>query len=43
MYYNEIIGMLQEHGVYDNYQNKLRVAAFNAMKKDMGLIGMMNE
>jgi len=43
VYYNEIIGMLQAHGVYENYQDKLRMAAFKAMKKDVGLIGMTNE
>lgn len=43
VYYNEIIGMLQDHGVYEDYQEKLRMAAFKAMKKDIGLIGMTNE
>ena len=39
VYYNEIIGMLYEFGVYDNYRNKLRIAAYNAMKKEAGFIG----
>ena len=39
IYYNEIIGMLYEFEVYDIYENKLRVAAFNAMKKEVGYIG----
>ena len=39
VYYNEIIGMLYEFGVYDNYQDKLRMAAYNAMKKEAGFIG----
>ena len=39
MYYNEIIGMLYEFGVYDNYRDKLRMAAYNAMKKEAGFIG----
>ena len=39
VYYNEIIGMLYEFGVYDNYRNKLRMAAYNAMKKEAGFIG----
>lgn len=39
VYYNEIIGMLYEFGVYDNYRDKLRMAAYNAMKKEAGFIG----
>ena len=39
VYYNEIIGILYEFGVYDNYRDKLRMAAYNAMKKEAGFIG----
>ena len=40
VYYNEIIDMLYEFGVYDNYRDKLRIAAYNAMKKETGFIGI---
>ena len=40
VYYNEIIDMLYEFGVYDNYRDKLRMAAYNAMKKEPGFIGI---
>ena len=43
IYYNEIVGMLHEFGVYDNYQDKLRMAAFKAMKKEAGFIGFTND
>ena len=43
IYYNEIVGMLHEFGVYDNYQDKLRMAAFKAMKKEAGFIGLAND
>ena len=43
IYYNEIVGMLHEFGVYDNYQDKLRMAAFKAMKKEAGFIGIAND
>ena len=43
IYYNEIVGMLHEFDVYDIYEDKLRLAAYNAMKKEMGLIGIDNE
>ncbi len=43
IYYNEIVGMLHEFGVYDNYQDKLRMAAFKAMKKETGFIGFAND
>ena len=39
VYYNEIIGMLYDFGVYDNYRDKLRMAAYHAMKKEAGFIG----
>ena len=43
IYYNEIVGMLHEFGVYDNYQDKLRMAAFKAMKKEARFIGFAND
>ena len=43
IYYNEIVGMLHEFGVHDNYLDKLRMAAFNAMKKEAGFIGFAND
>ena len=43
IYYNEIVGMLHEFGVYDNYQDKLRMAAFKAMKKEAAFIGFAND
>ena len=43
IYYNEIIGMLHEFEVYDMYEEKLRLAAYNAMKKEVGYIGFENE
>ena len=36
VYYNEIIAMLHEFGMYDNYHDKLRIAAYNAMRKETG-------
>tara|TARA_B110000438_G_C15799744_1_gene644550 strand:- start:266 stop:1399 length:1134 start_codon:yes stop_codon:yes gene_type:complete len=33
IYYNEIIRMLEESGVYDKYEQELRNAAFTAIKK----------
>ena len=38
-YYNEIVEMLHEFGVYDKYRDKLRIAAFKAMRKEAGFIG----
>jgi len=35
IYYNEIITLLKELGVYENYKSELRVYAFNAMKSDI--------
>ncbi|MBC8256706.1 MAG: hypothetical protein H8E85_05285 [Candidatus Marinimicrobia bacterium] len=43
IYYNEIIGMLHDFGVYDKFQDKLRMAAFRAMKKEAGIIGFAND
>ncbi len=42
-YRNEIIELLQDYDVYHDYQAKLRMAAFRAMKKNIGPIGMINE
>ena len=38
IYYNEIIGMLKESDMYGNYQHKLRMAAYKAMKKEINPI-----
>ena len=38
IYYNEIIGMLNKFQVYELYEKKLRIAAYNAMKKEIGYI-----
>ncbi len=38
IYYNEIIGMLDKFQVYELYEKKLRIAAYNAMKKEIGYI-----
>ena len=35
--------MLHEFEVYDMYEKKLRLAAYNAMKKEVGYIGFENE
>ena len=35
IYYNEIVTLLKELGVYDNYKSELRNHAFNAMKLDI--------
>jgi len=43
IYYNEIVGMLHELDIYDSYEKKLRVAAYNAMKKGIGYDGLENE
>ena len=43
VYYNEIVEMLHEFGVYDEYRNKLRMAAFKAMRKESGFIGFVND
>ena len=43
VYYNEIVEMLHEFGVYEDYRDKLRMAAFKAMKKEAGLIGFAND
>ena len=43
IYYNEIVDMLNEFEVYGLYQEKLRIAAFNAMKKKMSDKDYSNE
>ena len=43
IYYNEIIEMLHEFGIYENYQDKLRIAAYNAMRKEAGFIDFGHE
>ncbi len=43
IYYNEIVGMLHEFEVYDMYEKKLRLAAYYAMKKEVGYIDFENE
>ena len=43
IYYNEIVGMLHEFDVYDKYRDKLRMAAFKAMKKEAGFIDFSND
>ena len=43
VYYQEIITTLKEYGMYDDYQVKLRMAAFNAMRKDEAQFRMGNE
>ena len=35
IYYDEIITLLKELGVYENYKSQLRIHAFNAMKLDV--------
>ena len=35
IYYNEIVLLLKELGIYENYKSKLRFHAFNAMKLDI--------
>ena len=42
-YYEEIISVLQSSGSYKNHKNKLRIAAFNAMKNDKLSSDMQNE
>ena len=42
-YYQDIITVLKDFGIYNDYQDKLRMAAFKAMKKDSTPFGMKNE
>ena len=43
IYYNEIVGMLHDYGVYKDYQDELRMAAFRAMQKESGQSSFTNE
>ncbi|MDP6852998.1 MAG: hypothetical protein QF472_03510 [Candidatus Marinimicrobia bacterium] len=43
IYYNEIVGMLHDYGVYKDYQDELRMAAFRAMQKEAELDHYRNE
>lgn len=43
VYYQEIITILKDYGLYDDYQVKLRMAAFKAMQKDSYPFGIENE
>ena len=36
-YYQEIITIIKDYGLYDNYKVKLRTAAFKAMQKDIAV------
>ena len=43
VYYEEIITMLKELDVYENYQVQLRIAAYKAMQNDFTPFGIVNE
>jgi len=43
VYYQEIITILKAYGKYDDYQRRLRMAAFKAMQKDSTHLRMENE
>ena len=43
MLFRSIIDMLHDYGVYNDYQDKLRMAAFKAMQKNTLQIEMDNE
>ena len=43
VYYQEIITILKDYGIYDVYQVKLRMAAFKAMQNDLDPLGVGNE
>ena len=43
IHYEEIVTILKESGIYDNYKVKLRMAAYNAMKNDFAPYGIVNE
>ena len=43
VYYQEIITILMDYGIYDDYQVQLRMAAFKAMQKDSSPFGMEYE
>ncbi len=43
VFYQEIITLLKEYEIYNDYQAKLRMAAFKAMQKDLDPFGVGNE
>jgi len=43
IYYQEIITILKDYGIYNDYREKLRMAAFKAMQKDAISFGSKNE
>ena len=43
IYYQEIVTILKDSGTYDDYQEKLRMAAFKAMQKNSTPFGLENE
>ena len=43
IYYEEIIALLQNNGVYENYKTQLRMAAYKAMQNESAPFGIINE
>ena len=43
VYYQEIITILKDYDLYNNYKVKLRMAAFKAMQNDLDPLGIENE
>ena len=43
VYYQEIINILKDYEIYNDYRAKLRMAAFKAMQNDLYPLGMENE
>ena len=43
IYYQEIVKALKDFGIYDDYNIKLRMSAFKAMKRDSAPYGIENE
>ena len=43
VFYQEIITILKDYEIYNDYQVKLRMAAFKAMQNDLDPLGMENE
>ena len=43
VFYQEIITILKNYEIYNDYQAKLRMAAFKAMKNDLDPLGVENE
>ena len=43
VYYQEIITILKDYEIYNDYQAKLRMAAFKAMQNDLDPLGVENE